>query len=475
MALHLNGLIGDSWWSWAVGQWEWAHGQVIMHNILPNGPGVNHAPWFDTEWGWDMILALVAGLHGVHPHVGSTVALAAAAMALAWGTSLWGAWQWTHRWDMGAVLISSLGILPLWFMFFDTLRPQILSAVGWIVLLQCLMAARKDPRWLWATVPLTALWTPLHGDWVLIPLLLAVDAGWQGLFHQRQGVGLRLGLAGLSVAVGTLLVPGHLAGLQYIVWLDQNPWIHLIAEWRPPTWGQFPYLVWMAFWIATAAGVVWTWRQHRPLDGRLVFWWLATAFMTALERRMMLYNAPVTVWLWWEIMPPSPAWAHWSAPSRKSRVLAAVLAVTVFAGAWTIGWSTVPSPWITPIHHAATWLRQHPTPGYTLTVAPMAAQWEVEDPLARSYIDGRVAFFMKAAPTRMPWVDALETRGAPPASLARHDVTQVLWWHGPLTTGLLHTLRAAHWHVAFHDAHWQIWRPASEPSGSRKHQARLHG
>jgi len=430
---------------------------------LPNGPRVSHAPWIDTEWGWDALLAVVAGLHGTHPHSGPTIALAAGAMALAFGTTLWGAWQWTHRLDTGKILFSALGILPLWFMFFDTLRPQILSVVGWIVLLQLLIAARKDPRWLWGALPLTVLWTPLHGDWVLIPLLLGVDAVWQAVWQWPRGVGLRLGLAALSLVVGTLLTPGQLAGLRYVVWLDRNPWIHRIAEWRPPTWGQFPYDVWLGLWIATAVALGWAWHHHRPLDGRLVFWWLATVLMTSLERRMMLYNAPVMVWLWWEILPNHPAWAQWSVSSWKSAVSAALVGLGVFAGAWVAGWSTVPGPWVASIASAASWLHAHPTPGYTLTVAPMAAQWEVEDHLPRSYVDGRVAFFMSQAPTRMPWVDALETSGVPPASLAQHDVTQVLWWHGPLDASLFQTLQAAHWHRAFVDAHWQIWRPSVVP------------
>jgi len=354
MALHLNGFNGDSWWSWAVGQWEWAHGHMITHNILPNGPRVNHAPWIDTEWGWDALLALVAGLHGVHPQVGPTVILVAVALALAFATTVWGAWQWTHQLDTGKLLFSTLGLLPLWFMFFDTLRPQILSVVGWIVLLQLLIAARQDRRWLWGTIPLTLLWTPLHGDWILVPVLLGVDAGWQALRDRWQGVGFRGALAVLTLALGTCLVPGHLAGLRYIVWLDQNPWIHLIAEWRPPAWGQFPYDVWLAFWIATALGTLWAWHHHRPLDGRLLFWWLATVLMTSLERRMMLYNAPVMVWLWWEILPNPPAWAQWSITSWKPAVSATFLGTGVFAGAWALGWATVPSPWVGSIQQAAT-------------------------------------------------------------------------------------------------------------------------
>lgn len=454
---HATQLTGDAWWAWVAGRWEVRHGMPLRMNLAPNGALLHHAAWVNLEWGWEGLLGAVAGT-GTHPAVVPLAGLTFAAAGLAWGLTAWGAAQWTRRWDAGRLAIVGVALLPLWFLFFDTVRPQILTASAWIALLQCLLAARRDVRWLWAIVLLTALWAPLHGDWVLAPILCVTDAGYQAILHRAAGSVSRLGAAAASVLVGLALTPGHLAGLAYIVWLSGNPWIHRIAEWQPPVWHQPWFAAWLGLWILAAGLLAWRIRQGRPIPSRLALWWGATVFMTCLERRMMLYNAPITAWVLAATLPDTP----WTITGGRRAVLtsAAAVAAAGIVGI-AVGWQSDAGPWIPPLARTAAWVHRHPTPGYTLILGPCAAEWEAMGRVPRIYLDGRVDFFLRHAPGRIRWSDRLLTRGVAPASLAAHDVTRVIWWPGPLAPGLARTLRAAHWRVARRTPHWQVLDPPS--------------
>jgi len=452
-----NGFAGDSWWSWAVGRVEWTRHHIVTTNVLANGPHLVGKPWTNLEWGWQALLAGVAGTHA-HPQWAGLAWLGLLSTALACLAVMAGLRVLQGHWDPLRLVFLTVPVTVFWFPFYSTLRPQILSGVFWIALLLLLWIGQTRPRWLWATVPLALLWSPFHGDWILVPLLLGVDTLWQWGTHQPH-VRLRAGLTALSLLVPGLLNPYGLYEIVYIHWLDGNVWIHHITEWMPPDFADNDYRIWLALIVGGLALAVWrTQRDPGAIPPRLWLWFGGTFVMTMLERRMALYFAPVFAWLVVLALPLPPALA-W-----RPRWTQVVGGVAAFAVGWGLAYTTLPHPWqrsMTPLFH---WVERHPTPGLTFIDPEDAGEWEALKPatVGPIFADGRADFFLKQAPSRIPWEYYFFSTGVPLQSFAKEDITRVIWRNNPglgFPVAAALTLHLAHWHKVATIGAWMIWDP----------------
>lgn len=461
-AFATHRLAGDSWWSWAVGRWELTHHQWATFNMLQNGPGLTRAPWTNLEWGWQALLALAGGT-GHWPATSVLIVFGALAATCAWIGLALGLRLIAGRWDWGQLVWAVLPAGFFWLPFYATLRPQVLSGLFWMALLLILWQAQKTPRWLWAAVPLALLWSPFHGDWVLVPVLVAVDAGWQAL-TRKPGARQRLLVALAALAVPAVLNPFGLREVAYIVWLDQNPWIRMIVEWQPPNFQHTQFQVWLAAW-ALGVGLA-IWRTHQEpgrIPGRLWLWLGGTLVMTLMERRMALYLAPVFAWTVALAVPTGslpwrPQWKHlaWLAP--------------LLVGGWFLGFSLSPGRWARPLTPITTWAAQHPTPGLTLVDPVDAGEWEATAPRAAGpvFTDGRADFYLKQAPGRIPWEYRFFDVGVSPQSFAQQDITRIVWRKNMSTWPLpaIRSLREAGWHPVVTRSVWTVWEPAQTAAGT---------
>jgi hypothetical protein len=447
---------GDSWWSWAVGRYEFLHHTIVTYNILNNGQALTHAPWTNLEWGWQWLLALFGG-SGHSPSIPGLLALGILGSLLGWGAVAGGLRVILGRWDVAKTIWLLIPVVLFWLPLYSTLRPQLLSGFFWIALLSLLWQAQSDRRWLWLAVPLALVWSPFHGDWVLVPTLVLVDAGWQALLRQ-SGVLYRLGVGLVSLLLPALVSPFGLHDLRYIVWLDQNPWIHQIVEWKPPNFGTGEFQVWLAALALGTGLIIWrTIQQPTTYRSRLWLWYGGTLVMLLMERRMALYFAPVFGWMV-AMAFPTQAWT-WRPKAWMGAVAAGALVV-----GWLVGFSASPSHYTHSMTTIFTWAKRHPTSGLTFVAPVFAGQWEATAPpgLGPVFTDGRADFFLKQAPSRIPWETHLFITGVPPASFAREDVTRIIWepkrstWPEPAYL----SLQAAHWHRVWTHGNWTVWEPS---------------
>lgn len=451
-----HALNGDSWWSWAVGRYEHLHHTIVTYNVLSNGPALTHAPWTNLEWGWQWLLAAFGGT-GAHPSPAGFLILGILASVLGWFALAGGLRVILGRWDVGKTLWLLIPTGIFWVNFYSTLRPQLLSGVFWIALLALLWTAQGDRRWLLLAPLLALVWSPFHGDWVLVPALIVVDGFWQALLRQ-SGVLWRWGIGVASVLLPALLSPFGLHGVRYILWLDQNPWIHDIVEWQPPNFATGQFEVWLAALAIGTGLIIWrTVQQPTTYRSRLWLWYGGTLVMLLMERRMALYFAPVFGWMV-AMALPTPSWT-WRPKAWMAAGLAGVLAV-----GWLAGFAASPTPYVQPLTPVFRWAARHRTSGLTLVAPVFAGQWEATAPpgLGPVFTDGRADFFLKQAPSRIPWETRFFTVGVLPTSFAREDLTRIIWeprrstWPAPAYL----SLQAAHWHRVWTHGNWTVWEPS---------------
>jgi hypothetical protein len=118
-------------------------------------------PWINHEWLSEAIMAI--GFRAAGP--GGLIAIKlAAGMALAM-LLVW------HLRSVGIGLLASLLIVAYAIAFvlpgFRSLRPQVFTYLGFLVVLIVIQRAERGDRWwTWMAVPLFALWANLHGGFV---------------------------------------------------------------------------------------------------------------------------------------------------------------------------------------------------------------------------------------------------------------------------------------------------------------------
>jgi hypothetical protein len=112
-------------------------------------------------------------------------------------------------------------------------------------LLLVLAMARRQARWVWAAVPLVAVWANTHGGFVYAFVVLGVLTAWEGGRAWRQGswsseqarsARRHLAVLGASLLVAVVASPYRLANLTHPVEVSLSPYAQewrLVGEWRP--------------------------------------------------------------------------------------------------------------------------------------------------------------------------------------------------------------------------------------------------
>jgi hypothetical protein len=297
---------GDTGWHIRAGQWMLEHARVPAADLFSfSKPG---APWFAWEWLTDIAFALLHGWAGL-----KGVVLVAGLMIAAWTTVLL-----RHAVWRGANAFVALGLAMAAFtagMIHYHARPHVVTLLLVAVTAWLLDADRRQrTRALWLLVPLTALWTNLHGGWLVLPVLVGLAAVGtaveRGVHESLRYVALFAGcsLATLANPYGPAL---HVHTLQYL----QDDWIRkVVGEFQAPSFrgeamASFEFLL-----MAGLIGIVPLLRARRVTE-TLWLLFFAHASLTS-ARHITVYvtvAAPILAGL------ASDAWRGWVATRpRKS-------------------------------------------------------------------------------------------------------------------------------------------------------------
>ncbi len=162
-------LDGDTGWHIRTGEWILAHHQVPHVDLFSfSRPG---APWFAWEWLWDVLFALLHQRWGLAAVV--LASLAVICLTTAWAVPAYPA-QMQQRFSChsrdpigdGGLLNSLAG------------RPHLFTLLFFVVTLHITERAAEGRTHLLAwLVPLTLVWTNMHGGFFVVFLVLACYIG----------------------------------------------------------------------------------------------------------------------------------------------------------------------------------------------------------------------------------------------------------------------------------------------------------
>ncbi len=215
---------GDTGWHIRTGQYILQHHSVPTRDLFSfSRPG---APWFAWEWLTDVIYALcfqIAGLKAIVLMAGVMIALYATVILR------YTLWRGANALVASFTTLVAVGASSMHFLA----RPHLFTLLLLPVCLWVVEAdRRKNTAWLWVLIPLTALWTNLHGGFVIflacVGLLVLVCA--LEIALERSGAG-----AGWSQIrrYSALLAGCSLASLAnpYGIQLHVHIYTYLRADW----------------------------------------------------------------------------------------------------------------------------------------------------------------------------------------------------------------------------------------------------
>ena len=164
---------GDAGWHIRTGQYILDHHAVPHQDLYSfSKPG---APWFAWEWGSDVLfgwLQRVAGLKGVVLFTG--ILLATFSLTLIRRMM----WRGVHLFVAIGVALLAVGSASIHFLA----RPHIFTLLFLSITVWMVESDRENPsRRIWLLVPLTILWTNLHGGFLALIALLGLTAVGTGL------------------------------------------------------------------------------------------------------------------------------------------------------------------------------------------------------------------------------------------------------------------------------------------------------
>jgi hypothetical protein len=435
-----NGISGDVFWQWTAGRWMLAHHRVVTAD--PFSYTLHGHPWFDQEWGFELLLAAVMRLIGpvtfwlFSAGLSSLALLAVVALVRRRGAG------WTATGTLALVVALVLTA-------FLKDRPQEFSYVFFPLLLWILTVARQQPRWLVLVPVMVGVWANIHGSFLLGLLVVLLEALWAWVPVAGQRIvtltlNRRHAVATLGASAVAVLVNPHGFGLYGYTWANTfNPIISaVIQEWQSPNFHSVFLLLVVAgplaatlLWLAFGEGQA-NWSDVVLTGGLLVATLHAVRFL------------PYWAEAWAALAPAFRPWSLWS--RRLPWVIGVPLAV-VLGAVWWAGRVVPPgTPTAVPAR-AVTYLQHHP--------GRVFSRYRWGDYLifrgVPVFIDGRTNLYAGTGVLGEYLALRNLTRDPDPI-LHRYHVEYVLWPpETPLSVFLSHDRR---WRLVWHSATADIFR-----------------
>ncbi len=232
---------GDTGWHIRTGQYILAHRAVPTQDLFSFSRA--GAPWFAWEWLSDVLSAVLFQMGGL-----KAIVLASGLMIGLFAAIVLRYTLWRGANPLLALFTTLLaaGASSMHFLA----RPHLFTLLFVPVYFWVLEADRREnTRWLWALIPVTALWTNLHGGFVILlvcmALLVAGSAieAWQG--SRRWSDAGRYGMLLLGCSLASLINPYGIQLHVHIFEYLRADWIkNIVQEFQAPTFrneGQLQY------------------------------------------------------------------------------------------------------------------------------------------------------------------------------------------------------------------------------------------
>lgn len=245
---------GDAGWHIRTGEFILSRHTIPHHDLYSfSKPG---APWYAWEWLSDVLYAWLYRLAGF-----KALVLAAGVVIAGTATLLFRriAWQGGNFFLTLAVTLVAVGASSMHFLA----RPHIFTLLLLAISLWMIESDRRAPGWrIWLLVPLTALWTNLHGGFpALIAYLLLLAAGsavenlWLGRGTERRWFApRRYGLLAAACGLASLANPYGVRLDEHIIAYLRSDWIRsVVQEFQSP---NFRHENVMQFEVLLLAGLV---------------------------------------------------------------------------------------------------------------------------------------------------------------------------------------------------------------------------
>jgi hypothetical protein len=247
---------GDTGWHIRTGEWILANRAVPFRDLFSfSRPD---APWFAWEWGADVLFALIHSLGGLAllSFVCGFLLLLTSILSLRWMV-----WRGSSILVAFPLIMLAIGGSTMHYLA----RPHIFTLLFLLLELWLLDAERRNPsRKIWLLVPLTLLWTNLHGGWPAMFVFLGIQIAARLVYGDplwRKEL-----LVAAVCAATTLLNPyGYQLHLHIFGYLQSN-WIRdVVDEFQSPKFRSENLLQFEALLLA---GIAAAWgRAFRGMSG----------------------------------------------------------------------------------------------------------------------------------------------------------------------------------------------------------------
>ncbi|PSR23931.1 MAG: hypothetical protein C7B45_01200 [Sulfobacillus acidophilus] len=456
-----KGLTGDFWWVWASGEWMSRHHRIFLSNPGTwNGATLAGKSWVNLEWGWEWFL------YQINPHLNPLTYIVFLVvfevlmlLAFLWAIEAMAPHLTAEiRWALYAVYA------VLAFPFTVGLRAELFSYVAFPLLLGIIWRARQNIRWLWALDGLTLVWANVHGSWLMILVLMALEVGYSMLRRSWRDA-LWQSIWGLVVPVLAViaLTPSHLTTLTYAWWLDHNHYINTyIQEWQSINFHDTTYLV---FGVAVFAAWLWRGRTHHDYPLLLDIWFIGVTLAFFDEVRMITYfGMTFILWLGYGLAQrahnydwlPNRTGLHAQRWALVGGLMAGLGVSLVVAFVTQTQWTrpAVPSKIVAYVNEVP----------HGVVFAPIDdGGYLIAHRVHGVFIDGRSDFFLAHGTRFQNYVSLIVDQSDNPRRVAHifkeDHITMVVWPEGQLNPTLGWYMATRHWHEVLSSHDWLVYVP----------------
>ncbi len=308
---------GDTGWHIRTGQYILAHHAVPTQDLFSfSRPG---APWFAWEWLSDVLYAGLFQMGGL-----KAIVLASGLMIGLFAVIVLRYTLWRGANVLVAVFTTLLatGASSMHFLA----RPHLFTLLLVPVCFWVLEAdRRKNTRWLWSLIPVTALWTNLHGGFVIFLACIAVLVAGSAIEARLGGdesaarwpAVRRYGLLLLGCSLGSVINPYGIRLHAHIIEYLRADWIKdIVQEFQAPTFRTEGQLQYEALLLAGLIAIGFLVRQRRFTEALWILF-LAHASLISV-RHAPIYATVAAPLIACEL---SQWWSASAARMKKSQAL----------------------------------------------------------------------------------------------------------------------------------------------------------
>jgi len=312
---------GDTGWHIRAGDWILAHSSFIYNDIFSfTKPG---APWFAWEWLTDVLFSVLHGALGVKGILMFGIVLATLFCGLLFRHMVW---RGTNVFIALPLALVGFGAATVHLLARPHLWTMVLVALSMWLIQRDL---RSPTRWILMLLPLTAVWTNLHGGWLALVAIL-------GLVSVGTALEAMLGESAWWVARRYLLLAGgcfaasivnpygwrlHAHMMEYL----SADWIReLVGEFKSPSFRSenMAQFEWLMLGALLAAGL--SLRRKRFVAPLLILFWAHSSLTSA--RHIPLFVAVSLPFLADEIQGLWNCWTNGATRNSTAAILQSLAA-----------------------------------------------------------------------------------------------------------------------------------------------------